>query len=509
VILSLFWTGVALAAAPGVRVAGVDGARALTLLIGNGEGVAAAACNDAGGAPDDAPDGVWTCGPLPPTPAAVRLALVRDGRLLDVGESPIPPAGLALVVTGSAVALSADLSVLPAPRSVPAAPRVPTVVARVVGLEPGPSPVVRLRGSGGETQLACRDDGSFPDAVRNDGQPGCAGAAPGAAMQVLLNGADGQAVAFGDVSWDPGAAVGFLTLHVATKSVDTASFALLPFGSSPDAGEAPGGVPGPPGEGGRAPDAGSPGDAGTAGGLPPAGAPPAGASQGGVPPAGGTPVPPGGVAPAGTGPQPAPESLRAPVGSRAAAPDGLGPPLAVALLAGLGLVGGWVLVRSRSRLPASLRVLPAPPLLPGGPTLADHAVAVQAADVAGVGGALLLALAHHRRVVVVASASTPLPLVGDGPVYTSMGHDCEEVEAATRALARTAGPAVAVLVLGDILSDDGAVAPAALRQLREGLPVGVWLGVVTAGDLPEGLAGWVAEGPPWALAPAPRAILAS
>ena len=59
---------------------------------------------------------------------------------------------------------------------------------------------------------------------------------------------------------------------------------------------------------------------------------------------------------------------------------------------------------------------------------------------------------------------------------------------------------MAVLVVGEGLTEPGAVAPDPVRTLRAGLGAGVWFGVVTAGDAPNGFLTWTASGPPWALA---------
>ncbi|MFN7146951.1 MAG: hypothetical protein ACK4YP_24465, partial [Myxococcota bacterium] len=120
---------VALAAAPTARVAWSDGAapKAVAVLVERGEEVAGAGCNDAGAGPDAAPDGVWTCGPLPPVEGTVRVGVARDGRLVDVGEGTLTAAGFAVRID-KGTAVLADASILPAARPGPPAPQVPTLL---------------------------------------------------------------------------------------------------------------------------------------------------------------------------------------------------------------------------------------------------------------------------------------------------------------------------------------------------------------------------------------------
>ena len=80
-----------------------------------------APCNDAGVAPDSAPDGIWGCRPLEVPGSTVSVALLRDGVLSDAGTQSFPPGARRLSVqtqAGGAVA-SQDLSSLPPPSPSP------------------------------------------------------------------------------------------------------------------------------------------------------------------------------------------------------------------------------------------------------------------------------------------------------------------------------------------------------------------------------------------------------
>jgi hypothetical protein len=456
--LVLLAVSTALAAAPVARVGGLGEARSVALLVQRDDEVAAIACNDAGSAPDAAADSLWTCGPLPPVTGSVQVGVLRDGRLLDAGKMQFDGADLELLIAGGAVTAGARLE----PAAATPNPGAVTVVARVSGLGEASAPVVRLQGGQGGVELMCRDDGVFPDGARNDAVHGCAGPSPGGRAEVFINGKDGATRSYGTLTWDPTAALGYLVVDGAAGTSRVEAFPVIPF-RAPDE-EANGGAPPEP-----------------------------------VPQAPREPSPP--VAVQET-PPPAPMPERSPVATREAVPTGSTSPVALVVAFLLGAGGVYTFRRHATRLPAVLRRHPAPPLLPGGPSLIDGAVAFRVAEPTALPGelaaALLPVLARQRRVVLVAPPGTELPPVADGPVYRVAVTDCEEVEAAVRALARVPGPPIAVLVVGDdTLTDAGAVVPDAVRKLRDGLATDIWLGVVGSGPAPGGLPQWTADGPPW------------
>lgn len=452
--LVLLAASAALAAAPAARIGGVGAARSLAVVVQRGDEVVAIACNDAGAAPDASPDAVWTCGPLPPVVGPVLVGVVRDGLLLDAGKMVIGGADLELAIDGGAVSAGASL----VPAAAAPNPGAVTVLARVSGLGATSAPVVRLQSGRGGVELMCRDDGVFPDDTRNDAVHGCAGPAPDTRAEVFINGKDGATRSFGTVTWDPKDALGFLVVDGAAGTSRAEAFPVLAFRAPDDVGAtAPAPAPGVVTE----------------------------------------PVPP-------TAPDQPPEQApeRSPVATREALPTGSTSPVALLAAFLLGAAGVLTFRQRATRLPAVLTRHPAPPLLPGGPTLADGAAALRVAvpDAGALAGALLPALARQRRVVLVAPAGMELPPVADGPVYRVAVTDCEEIEAAVRALARAPGPPVAVLVVGDdTLCDPGAIVPDAVGKLRGGLAADIWLGVVGSGPAPGGLPAWTADGPPWTL----------
>ncbi len=476
-MLLVLWSAGALAATPLVRVSGVEGARAVALLVEQGGEVRGFPCADAAS--------VWTCGPLAAgLPGAVRLAILRDGRILDAGAVELDATGASLRVRGGQVVATPGAG--PGTNGTPQGAGLPTVVARVSGSAEGSAPVLHLQGSAGGAEVMCRDDGTFPDVARNDGEHGCAGVAPGHDVSVQLNGKDGQTLILGSVQWSPTEPIHRLMVDLVARTALPGEFALPTFvpatleeGSTSD----------PP-----------PGDA------PPGDAPPGDPAVGSdpvPPPPGPDPVPP---PPPGSAGSPSPgagvpehRGSREPVATRETSGGTL---LALGLAGALGLIGANALLRRAPRLPASLRPLPAPPLLPGGPSLADLSVAIEAPDPDALAAALLPALARHRRVVVVAPRALELPPMAEGPVYRVDGADCEIVEAAVRALARTPGPGLAVLVIGsNTLVDPGAVAGDPVTKLRGGLPPGVWMAVIGERESSDAraLSRWTAAGPPWAL----------
>lgn len=465
-----------LAAPPTARVSGAGGARAVAVLFERGETVYGVGCNDAGVAPDVSPDGIHTCGPIPVSTGEARIGVLRDGRLVDLGASTIGGDGVIVRLDGGAAVLAGDASELPAPRAGAPQPAVTTAFVRVRGAPEGQAPVLRLQGPAGSSELVCRDDGVFPDNDRNDGEHGCAGPAPGDGGEVLLNGTG--AGSFGKVSWGPGP-FAFLQVDVDARTARSESFALPGFApdtivvaTPPESMETP--VPPEPPE---PPEGSSPG-------AEPAPPRPPGEDQ--------PPQPPGADGPEGSPTPRPPQASHSPVASREV---GTLPPFALVAALLLGGVGSWAWRRRAHRLPANLRPLPAPALLPGGPSLAERGGVLRTDDPGALAAALLPILARHRRVVVVGDA--PLPEVPDGPVYRAARGDWEEIEASVRTLARAPGAPVAVLVIGDALADVGAVAPSPARKLRDGLPAGVWLGIVTP-TAPEGVPVWdVPAGPPW------------
>jgi hypothetical protein len=113
------------------------------------------------------------------------------------------------------------------------------------------APVVLLSGPGGQVELTCRDDGSFPDRAQNDGVATCAGPAPGYALEVSLRG--GAEAERYTARFPEGAAV--LKARLTAEGLAPADWAMLsrpkgqdsgPAGAPPQDGGPPQGAPGGP-----------------------------------------------------------------------------------------------------------------------------------------------------------------------------------------------------------------------------------------------------------------------
>jgi hypothetical protein len=174
----LLWTALAHA---GLAVDGADG-RSVVVVLDDGEREHAQLCGDDGQGPDAvAGDGVWACAP-PPVQGAVRVGLVVDGVLVGTGAGDLSDD--TLVRAGDPLQISAD-SPTPGAAGAPQSPW-PLAVLRIDAGALDQAPMVALRGELGEVELACRDDGAFPDAAQNDDVATCAGPAPGRELSVSL-----------------------------------------------------------------------------------------------------------------------------------------------------------------------------------------------------------------------------------------------------------------------------------------------------------------------------------
>ena len=366
----MVWILAAWAAAP-VLVAGAEGSRSL-LLLGERDGVLeATACNDGGQAPDAAPDGHWTC----EIPSGDRLALLRDGRLIE-----LPCTAPQSLLLGKKD-IACDVA-LPEPKTATASVSAPQILVRVQVPGEGGTPVLALEGERGRVELACRNDGRFPDATRNDEEFGCAGVAPGDRLKLVLNAGDGSHRQLGELSWPAAPPLRFAQIDVLQgKSENTSFTASL---SPPE-------VVGPP----------------TAPTPPTAPAPP----------------------PESTPPSP-PPPVPVPMESPQAAPHR---PLALGITFVLGLLGGlWM--RRPARLPATLRPLPVqvaglPPIV--GPSI-----------LRGISAAELLDRLHSHRVLLVGEQVLPTGVQG----WLCADADLQEVQDAAAALARSPGLPIAVVL---------------------------------------------------------------
>ena len=209
-----------IAGATQVQIEGLA-AESVVVVLENDDSLEATRCDPAG--PDR-----WRCEP-PDLDLAVDLALVVNGTLhwLDRFE-PLPPR-VNIARTDSGWQLQeARTAPLPPATAVGAG----ALLARISGHTPEQAPMLLLTGPQGTWQMACRDDGSFPDTTHNDGQYGCGGPlhAPAATrFAVSLRGRSG-AQALGEVQWENEEAL--YPLHISTEQPPSPD--PLPLSIRPD-----------------------------------------------------------------------------------------------------------------------------------------------------------------------------------------------------------------------------------------------------------------------------------
>jgi len=483
-----------------LEVGGSPAPQSLVAMALGGGDVELVACADDGAGADRAVDGLWTCGPLDVETGEVSVALAWDGRLLDVGAVVMSGDGLRLQVkqAGNGVLVDPGTELLTPRKGARASRSAPLVLALVSGTGDGGAPVMRLKGSGGQVQGSCSDDGNFPDSTRNDGIVSCVAPALGDSVLVSLQGAGSEAQAFGAHAVERGAVAVALEIDVQTGSAASTALSWPWPAAAPETQEpAPGPDPTPP-EPGPEPEPGP--DP-----VPPDPAP------GPEPAPGPDPVPPDPmVGPQHTDRPQAPQPVvdRAAPGAHggAAATSGRGliDLLAVlfALACGFGLA--WVVRPKGPRLPSGVSRVDAPPLFDAGPRRSDGATVFQTAEPGLFLVSLLRRVAAEGPVLVVLPEGSELPELAGGPVYRSAQQDWEEVERQVRGLQRAGGVSPSVVVLGrDTLQAPGAVADDPAARLAETLPSGGWLGVVCGLDDPTVglLRPWVAtrDGDGWQL----------
>lgn len=428
-----------MAAPIAVRVTGVGTATAVQTLVRTGNKLYVRNCNDAATPPDIDVDGIWNCEPIDtPEPAVDVLALV-EGRLYPGGVLSWPEGArrdAALQIQLGRMTASTDPRLLPVPGAHPAGP-VSTVLVRLLHYGAGPAPMLELNQDSLHRQLSCHDDGSFPDAVRNDGNPTCVGGFPSDTATVTLRGTD--SLSFGSVTW-PAGPLHYLSLDIDKKKADTSVFDLT---------------------------------------LPPMG-----------------PLPRDSTAAESSSIRTrseAPVIVGRPVPTvRAVAPWLLG-------MATLGVALGWVQRRQmeNKKTLALLRPHAAPPLFPGGPSWADPAAILRVECPEQFVGEILEVLSASRRIVLVTPENLTIPPaagVWAGP------RDWIELRAALGALAGSEGAPVALLMVGArTLLDPGAVVRDPLPALLQSLPpgLGCWLVVRPEEQVAAWVPTWTVRGPPW------------
>ncbi len=155
-------------------VAEVGDARSVVVLGGAEQ---SALCRDDGQSGDPvAGDDRWSCQEMTWNPSQDPLAVMLDGQRLVQAQAipPDPGETVTLQVDGNRL-LVTDGAPAPGEAGEPRSPR----PALIIDVDRGESPqawILEVTSNGTTEQLACHDDGDFPDAVRNDHVPVCAGA---------------------------------------------------------------------------------------------------------------------------------------------------------------------------------------------------------------------------------------------------------------------------------------------------------------------------------------------
>ena len=219
----MWFISLVLAAPIEVRVAGAGKAEGVQALIRTTDHMEVVDCNDAKKSNDTEVDGIWSCDPVAIPDRTVELLALVDGRLFPGGVVSWPEGSVrsaALQLQLGRIQASTSL-LLPPLRGGPPLGPAPTVLARLLHAGNGPAPIMVLSAEGQSRELSCHDDGSFPDAVRNDGNPSCAAIFPASQAEILVKGE--QAVRFPSVQWSD-SPVHYLTLDLEKKQAS-----VLPF----------------------------------------------------------------------------------------------------------------------------------------------------------------------------------------------------------------------------------------------------------------------------------------
>jgi hypothetical protein len=451
------FVAVALAAPIVTTVSGVGEGSAVALWVKGEEGSRFVGCADTGSPPDRAADGLYTCAPFERPPAPTALFLLHETGVVGAGDA-VDGAGatLHLALEGATLRVEPSPPTAPQPGGRGAGS---LLLLHLIGVPAGRLPALSLATPSGTVQLRCRDDGGFPDLVRNDGEPGCAGRLGAGSATLWLNGQGG------------GRQLGKLTVEgaVAWLRVDATAGTITPESAAlPEPGRDLPPSPVPP----KPPEPVPPE------GVPPT--PPEPVPPEGVPPTPPEPVPPEGVPP--TPPEPVPGAPTAPPEPTAPAPP-RGPPVSagVAWLSALLLAAGGVLAwqrrQARRALPSCLLPVAAPRSATPAESLTGPGVLVESDDPAAAAARLLARAAATRRVILLSDDDVEPPTDSAG-VWRSTCTDWIKVSAAAAQLARSPGPPVAVVVVGaDTVRDPGSVSPAPLANLVSAMPPGTWLGV--------------------------------
>jgi hypothetical protein len=296
------------------------------------------------------------------------------------------------------------------------------------------APRLSVSGPRGVSELACDDDGRFPDAVANDGTRTCAGLVEDGALELSLRLPGQTPRALGSLSWPP--EIGLRQVRIDERRASVASWPVLNRSAATPRRE-------------DAPRVQGPGS-----------------------------------------PQPGPQQGPGPGGQMQVAPASGPSALQLALAGGmaLGLFGlGWRLGRGRPGPIPHARALPPPPALPGAP--AGSAIfRVEATEIPAAASWLAGRYAAVRPVLVVepgadsriAAAAQPSP---GAVLLSSTSVDVDDVAASVTAVARRAIAPPVVLARSGALSWSGGMGGTPESALLAALPPGAILVLVLGDEL--------------------------
>jgi len=466
-LLSLFLTTApAVAADLHLEVGGDIDARSVIVMSQDAEGeVDVKGCRDDGQQPDASPDGIWTCEALDAAVGEALLAVAVDGNVTELGGAQVDAAGSraqVFLAAGRAV-LDPSGDLLEPKAGASATAFAPLVLLVATGDWSDGAPMLQLDGPYGHNQAGCRDDGTFPDRVRNDGELACASAATGASIEMGLQPAGAKSIPLGTFEADLSEPVNAFSFTAGEETAVATRLEAWPWPEAAKVVADPVPPPDPvPVDFELAPvefeldpvefDLGAV-DAHVEGGAKPP--TPVGTREGAAPkPLGGSTDPSG---------------------------RGLVDLLAVLGALGVGFGLAWVVGPRRNRLPPGIRQLEGAPILEGGPRLSDGVVVFQTDATRAFITELVGSLAERRTVLLVGDTDIPAPT---RLIYRAEATDWEEVATQIQGLLRATGAPLAVVVAGrDTLTSTGSIADDPARLLADALPAGTWAGFVVG---PEG-----------------------
>ena len=493
------WVSSAGAAQVGVSVRGVEGARAVAIVVDDGSGPRVLSCQDTGRAPDPEVDGSWTCQALQTEADKVWLALLTDIQLSRVGAVILKDSEIVIEQVGQGARLVRQPGILEArPDASPAGPGV-LLITRVNDPNTDQAPMLLVKTAWGEVEHPCSDDGRIFDQFSNDEVYLCNGWVPGGeqmaetSVLISMRQQDGEKAELAVVSMPGGPGVMTLTVDV-DGEVDPVQggFSLRVRPGSDPSTIAAGGTEDVPAEEADALAAESiilGSDTGEC--LPePEKIPapevpekdPIGAALKDIALA----------AQSEPTKQVAGEGGRFITGGEALARSGgVWRILALFLAALLGL--SWMRSRRVYPIPPDLESVGAPRLGQIGPRAEGDSIQIQTTDPAAALRSLVEHLSSHRRVVLLGVDELPEHLHPGHPVYTLRTALMPDALDAIRGLVKAAGPPVAVLIVeASRLKPGSSLSPTPLLEFLESLDTLAWSAVFSGPGLSPrpGVATW-------------------